>query len=178
MEIPDVLEILNNIQQTLKPFWGLITTLTFFLGILFAIRAMFLFKRYGELLGGMVSSRMSIRQPIINLVVAAVLLYWPGVLERMLTTLYADPDILKYEDAVTTTGSELFDKTLEVTGGIVQLIGYIAFLRGWVLLVRVGEQSAQQGALARALLHIVGGLLAINIYGTFSVLNATIGGVF
>ena len=50
--------------------------------------------------------------------------------------------------------------------GLVQVMGVIAFIRGWVLLGHAGEQNAQQGMFGKGLTHIIGGILAINIVGT------------
>jgi intracellular multiplication protein IcmC len=45
----------------------------------------------------------------------------------------------------------------------IQLIGFIAFVRGWFILASVGNPGgAQQGAFAKGLIHIIGGIIAIN----------------
>lgn len=45
----------------------------------------------------------------------------------------------------------------------VQLIGFIAFVRGWFILSSVGSPGgAQQGAFSKGLIHIIGGIIAIN----------------
>jgi hypothetical protein len=72
-------------------------------------------------------------------------------------------------------GSPEFRTIVIVMGGFVQFIGYIAFLRGWILLARLGERSSQEGTLARALMHIFGGILAINVFGTYRMLKVTLG---
>lgn len=45
----------------------------------------------------------------------------------------------------------------------VQLVGFIAFVRGWFILSGTGHPGgAQQGAFAKGLVHIIGGIIAIN----------------
>ncbi len=44
----------------------------------------------------------------------------------------------------------------------IQLIGFIAFVRGWFILVHVGQAGAQQGSFAKGLIHVIGGVVAIN----------------
>lgn len=60
-----------------------------------------------------------------------------------------------------------------VTGVLtfIRMIGYIAFIRGWLML----NQSAQgkDGMMSRALTHICGGVAAINIKTTAYMLAAT-----
>ena len=69
----------------------------------------------------------------------------------------------------------MFSDTLGLLGNITQFVGYVAFIRGWILLLRIGEQGSQPGAFAKAVTHIVGGLVAINIFGTVAVIQNTIG---
>jgi len=44
----------------------------------------------------------------------------------------------------------------------IQLVGLIAFVRGWFILSHAGGQGAQQGTFSKGLIHIVGGIIAIN----------------
>lgn len=45
----------------------------------------------------------------------------------------------------------------------IRLIGYVAFIRGWLMLNQAGQPNAQHGLLGRALTHIFGGVAAINV---------------
>jgi intracellular multiplication protein IcmC len=57
---------------------------------------------------------------------------------------------------------------------LVQIIGVIAFIRGWLILAQSARQGSQP-VIGRALTHIIGGILAINIIGTKNVIWATFG---
>ena len=53
----------------------------------------------------------------------------------------------------------------------VRLVGYIAFIRGWLLLNQAGQ--GKDGSIGRALTHLGGGVAAINIDITATILMNT-----
>lgn len=55
----------------------------------------------------------------------------------------------------------------------VRLLGYIAFVRGWLLLVDYGNGKTD-GTMGRALTHIFGGVAAINLNMTLKILANTL----
>jgi intracellular multiplication protein IcmC len=56
----------------------------------------------------------------------------------------------------------------------VQVIGVIAFVRGWLILKKVVEGSGNV-SLAQGLTHILGGVLAINIFQFLLIMDHTFG---
>ena len=44
----------------------------------------------------------------------------------------------------------------------IQLVGLISFIRGWFILSQAGGSGAQQGSFGKGIIHIIGGILAIN----------------
>lgn len=54
----------------------------------------------------------------------------------------------------------------------IRLVGYIAFIRGWLLLNQAGQ--GKEGAIGRGLTHIFGGVAAINITITAKILANTL----
>lgn len=166
-----LIDILSRFEEHVEEFELLITSITYFVGLVFAVKSLFLLKQYGELRTS--AGQASLRKPLVNFLIAVVLLYSPGVLHAFIRTIYADPSgsLVSYDKEPETE----FEAVVVMSSRVIQLIGYIAFLRGWVLLARVGEQGAQPGALARSFMHIIGGVLAINIIGTFRVLNSILG---
>lgn len=55
----------------------------------------------------------------------------------------------------------------------VRLLGYIAFIRGWLFLVDYGNGKVD-GTMARGLVHIAGGVAAINLIATLKILANTL----
>ena len=51
----------------------------------------------------------------------------------------------------------------------------IAFIRGWILVVKGAQAGSQPGNSSKGLIYVVGGVMAINITGTIDLINATLG---
>lgn len=66
-----------------------------------------------------------------------------------------------------------WDEVIDPVMKIMQVIGLVALIRGISSLTRLAGQS-QPGVLGKAVVHIVGGTLAINIYGTVDVIQNTL----
>lgn len=69
----------------------------------------------------------------------------------------------------TSSGSAAIIKSILV---FVQMVGALAFVRGWLLINQYAQQ-AREGILGRALTHLFGGALAINIKWSAAVLLNT-----
>lgn len=72
-----------------------------------------------------------------------------------------------------TGGGNAFDTTINSVLTFVSMIGLIAFIRGTLILKALGENK--DGAMGRALTHIIAGAAAINIKWTVAMLATTIG---
>lgn len=55
----------------------------------------------------------------------------------------------------------------------VRMLGYIAFIRGWLFLVDYGN-GKQDGTMSRGLVHLFGGVAAINLLQTVKILANTL----
>lgn len=157
--IPDILQ---NIEDQLPAFWRLVTATTFVMGFFFALRAFMEFKVYGEL-RVMMSQSTNVMKPLSTLFLAVMFLFWPDVIHNAVTSLFGSPDIAPG------TGSKIF----VILGHLVQLIGFISFIRGWLLLGRAAHQGGQQpGMVSKGIAHIIGGVLAVNIFQTWKLVEA------
>lgn len=172
--------ILTNIANNMIPVERLVTGTAYLIGIAFAFKAIYSLKVYGEA-RTMMSSNTSIKEPIIYLVVAAILIYFPTALQVMLNTTFGSSSILQYApvdsqnqalDTLFGTGSAV-GQSLSI---IIQVIGVIAFVRGWVLIARGASHGQPPGGTGKGLMHVFGGILAMNIIGTLEMINNTIYG--
>lgn len=137
------------------------TGFTFILGLIFALRGLFLLKEYGAA-KTMMSSQTNIGPPLVNIFVGLVLLYWKAILDAFLITIYG---------SATLTSAPTDFSDLEVKLAILlRLFGFIAFVRGWVLLSRSASHSAQPGSISKAIMYIVSGVLLVNIFATWNLL--------
>jgi intracellular multiplication protein IcmC len=153
-------------SAVLPILWGV----SYFLGLCFAFAAIFQFKVYGEM-RSMMSYQTNIGKPLMTMFVAIVLLFFPDVYRMMMYTFF---DRYAAAPFAYNTGTDLFDNALKATSMMVQIIGFAAFIRGWILLTRV-VGSQQPGAMAKALTHIIAGLFAVNCYGVWQTVERIIG---
>lgn len=172
--------ILNNISSSLGPVQKLITGGAFLIGCAFIFKAIYSLKMYGEA-KTMQSSSTSVKEPLIYLIVGAMLVYFPTAFKMLLQTTFGYENILQY--APVSSSNQALD-TLFGSGSVVgrpltmliQVIGLIAFVRGWVLIARSASQGQPPGGTGKGLIHVFGGILAINIVGTLNMINNTLYG--
>jgi intracellular multiplication protein IcmC len=172
--------ILNNIANNLIPVERLITGAAYLIGCAFLFKAIYSLKMYGES-RTMMSSNTSLKEPIVYLVVGALFIYFPSAFEMLMQSTFGYENVLQYApinggnptlDTLFGSGS-VVGKPLTV---IIQVIGLVAFVRGWVLIARSSGQGQQPGGTGKGLMHVFGGILAINIVGTIQMLNNTLYG--
>lgn len=172
--------ILNNIAANLAPVQRLITGGAYLIGCAFLFKAIYSLKVYGEA-RTMMSNNASIKEPAAYLFVGAIFIYLPTALSVMLQTTFQSDNILQYAPV---NGSNPTLDTLFGSGSaigrpltmIIQVVGMVAFIRGWILIARSASQGQPPGGTGKGLMHVFGGILAINIVGTLYMINNTLYG--
>jgi intracellular multiplication protein IcmC len=172
--------ILNNIANNLIPVQRLITGAAYLMGCAFLFKAIYSLKMYGES-RTMMSSNTSLKEPIWYLMIGALLIYFPSGFEMLMQSTFGYENVLQY--ASVSSGNPTIDVLFgsgSVVGRpltiIIQVIGLVAFVRGWVLIARSSGQGQQPGGTGKGIIHVFGGILAINIVGTVQMLNNTLYG--
>lgn len=173
-------DILNNIAQSIKPVEHLITGASYLIGVAFLFKAIYTLKSYGEA-RTMMSSNASLKEPVTYLIVGALLIYFPTTLSLIMQTTFNYNTVLQYAPVSSQNGAlEALFGTGSAVGRpltmLIQVIGLVSFIRGWVLIAKSSSQGQQQGGAGKGLVHVFGGILAINIVGTLTIINNTIYG--
>jgi len=173
-------DILTNIASNLLPVERMVTGAAYLIGLAFAFKAIYSLKIYGEA-RTMMSSNTSIKEPVVYLMVAAIFIYFPTGLSIMLNTTFGSSSILQYApvDSSNQALNSLFGSGSVVGQSlslIIQVIGVIAFVRGWVLIARSASQGQPPGGTGKGLMHVFGGILAMNIVATLEIINNTLYG--
>lgn len=167
----DATDLLRNMQTHLPAVMSFIVATSYVMGIALIINAVMKLKAYGQQTASMSTNNASIGGPAIMLAIGLVLMYLPTTTDHALITFfgYGSDMVPGYEQGAGLDWNSIFSPIID----IVKIVGYIAFIRGWMLLVRVGQHSAQPGTVSKAIIHIVGGIFAINIVGTWEVIQNT-----
>lgn len=170
--INDISFWLQNIQDKIPAVFRLIIAISYVTGILFVTLGVFKLKAYGQMtIYQSASANMS--GPLIFFFVGVVLIALPGIVDVIMYSLWGHgaADAIRYEEAF---GSWADFMTPVVM--IIQIIGYVSFIRGWILISKLGTSGPQPGTLSKGITHIIGGIIAINILGTWQVIANTLQG--
>ena len=167
----DALSMLANLSKSYPALTFMVTGLCYVIGMSLMIRAIYYLKVYGEL-RTMMSTQSSLKIPMTYMVAGAVFLFIPTAFQTMTMTVFGTSSMLGYENI----DSSINPIVLRAVGGFVQLLGFVSFIRGWMILVANATSPGGGGAsFGKGLTHIIGGLLLVNIYGVASVVWNTFG---
>lgn len=170
---PTMQDMFANLAQSIPPIWNMVTAFAYLMGIALILRGVYALKVYGDM-RTMMSSQSNLKIPLTLMIAGTALMFLPTMKAVMLTTIfaYSDPMPLSY-----TTSNPLWSaQSTLVLLRIVQLVGLIAFIRGWVYLAQTASGGGHsQHSFGKSMTHIIGGILAINIEGTKEVLQGTLG---
>lgn len=172
----------TNIYSSLISVEQLVTATAYLLGISFAVKALYSLKTLGESKAHQSGGSGGVKEPLIYMLVAGMFIYFPTGFEVLMNSTFGYSQVLAY--APVTAGSSVmmtlfgassdFGATLAL---FIQVIGVIAFVRGWVLVARAASTGQPPGGTGQGLMHVFGGIMAMNIIGTLQVINATLFGV-
>lgn len=169
----------DNLIASFLSIERLVTGAAYLMGISFAIKALYSLKVYGESKSQM--GNASIKEPLIYFLVSSMLLFLPTGFATFMNSTFGYSDVLAYTpnnngNAILTTlfgQNSAFGYTVSLA---VQVVGVIAFVRGWVLIARSAASGQPPGGTGQGLTHVFGGILAMNIVGTMQMINETLFG--
>lgn len=167
----DITDMLISLQSSLGPLYKLATASAYIIGCSLLVKAIYSLKIYGEA-RTMMASNTNIREPMFNLVLAVFLIYLPTGFQILMNSTFGYGNVMAYDQFPSTSGlapSQAGQVLLQLT----QVVGVYAFVKGFVMLSRSAGQGAQPQQFGKGLTHVVGGIFAMNIVGTFDVIANT-----
>ena len=164
------IEILKNLKISSDAVFKLTTAISYGLGFWFMIAALIDLKHHGQ---ANAAQGGGIGKPLAKFFVGVALIYLPSTVSSVVVTFWgAGAGVLDYSAK---SGNETLE-TFKLTAiTIVRLIGLISFINGLVVLSHSSEQGAQPGSVAKGILRIFSGILAINVVATIQVFEVTFG---
>lgn len=109
---------------------------------------------------------------LIRIVIGALLIFSPNFFEVITRTLFNSGNI---ENQLAYPGTQTLITHLAPIIFVIQFIGMVAILRGFLILTKATGQGAQPGTLSKGFVHIFGGALAVNIVKTVDIVTSTFG---
>lgn len=161
---------IQNLANNMPYLMKLVTAIAYVLGMFMSVKAILDLKHVGESKSMYSSRESSITSPLICLSIGAALLYLPTSVSVGLSTFWTNPIPISYlyehSDWI------LLFKSCFL---IIQFIGAISFVRGLMILAKLGSSHSQPGIFPKGLTHIIGGLFCINIFQLVQVVLISLG---
>lgn len=162
--------LIINIGKNIGDLWRLVTGGAYLFGFAFIFRGIFMLKTYGEA-RTMMSGQANLKGALVALLIGVALIFSQTMYESLLLTTFnaTATSPMQYQTNISMDQQAYFSLLY-----FVQFIGLVSFIRGWVMLSHASNPG-QQNSFGKALTHIAGGLLAINVQGTIDIMKGTLG---
>lgn len=171
---------LTNLSNSFDMLVHLVVAISYVTGVSLVVRGIMMYKVFAT--QTMASAHKGeFAGPLVFIIVGSVLIYFPSTLNTTLNTLFVGVDQNSLSTASQMIGyqsisnNEQWTRIADVVIKYVKLVGLIAFVRGWVILSKMGHAGSQPGSVAKGIIHVVGGILLVNIVDTFNILAKTLG---
>lgn len=171
ISVTDLNSMLANLDSSIPGVVQFIFAACYVMGIFFILRAVYKLKQHAQGISQM-SQEKSVVKPLIVMLVGVGFIWLPLLMDSLLASLwnYGTDSVVAYP--------EQSDPFVLITGPLIDIIrvfGLIAIVRGWALLVKLGSEGHTEGVTGKAIIHILGGVLAWNVVGFWSVIQNTLG---
>ena len=168
---------LRGITEAFDSIETLIVVITYVIGVTLLIRGVMMYRIFANQTFGS-AQRGEIAGPMVHLFVGALLIYVPSTLDTSLITIFGTASVKDTSDLInysSLSGTEQWSALSGIIVKYMKLLGLIAFVRGWVILSKMGHSGSQPGSMGKGIMHVVGGVLLINGVETFNILSNTFG---
>jgi len=167
--------MLNLVYNIKSPMVFFLSALSIIMGIFLVFRGLVKASKFGQV------DKTSVPQILSNIFVGTILYTVGTSMNMIMATVFGDGDIFGSNVVLSAIARDVDGNTQPFQNAVYaaltffQLIGMVAFIRGWLILKDSVDHSGQQNKLAQGLTHIVGGVLAVNIYRFLQVMDTTFG---
>jgi intracellular multiplication protein IcmC len=162
--------MLASLKNNIQPVIYLIKAIGYVVGFWLIISAIMDLKKIGQSQSA-TTTESGLGGPLMRMALGIALIYYPSTISIAVSTLGGDGSIVGYTPA----SSDTFGSAKQGVLLLVQAIGYVSFIRGFVTLSNSTKSGAQQGTVGKGVMYVVGGILAINIVATIQMLGNTLG---
>lgn len=168
---------LVNLSNAFGSIQDLIAALSYVMGVYFIVRGIMMYRIFAnQTLSS--ANRGEIAGPMVFLIIGAILVYFPSTLKGSLQTVFGTSEVGQPSEIIAyqaLAGAEKWQDIADVVIKYMKIIGLIAFVRGWVILSKMGHSGSQPGSVGKGIIHVIGGILLINLVDTFNILATTFG---
>lgn len=167
--------MMQNLSNNMEDVYPMVQGFCYLLGVFMVLKGMFMLKKLGYKTAFM-HAGSSMVGPAAVIMIGVIMMYAPEFLRIMFFTLYGDANVANTKSWVSShSGSDTWYHAIKPAIGVVQVVGLCSFIRGWVLMIKSTGENAPPGNIGKGMMHIFGGVMAINITGTIDMINKSLG---
>lgn len=166
--------VMNMVMNIKSPMVFMLSVISILIGIFLVAMALIKASKFGQ------NPKASVPNIIANLVIGTILYTVGTSLNTILATVFgtsaiAGPGVVVNAIAFDFgADTQPFQAAVYAALTFFQLVGMIAFIRGWLILKDAVEGHSQK-TVAQGLTHIFGGVCAVNIYAFLQAMDTTFG---
>jgi len=158
----------QTMLKSIESIGHIIGAISAILGVGLVLGGFFRLKLYGQMRGTFMAHQVTIAGPLIKILAGAMMLVLPTAIHTSMLAFWGNANPMHYNPTEVTP----FSAYIPVVIGFVRVVGICAFIRGIMLIPSTSGQGKQPGATSKAMLHMLGGLLCINIVQTHMLISA------
>lgn len=165
------------VNDIADPMTGLVSVVATVLGVFLILRGLMKAAKYGN-----DPRTHSITHILANLIIGCILISTSQGVDMLMTSLFGDSSIKEFSDLKWAGLDDLgnsaqFKAAVQAALTFFQLVGLISFVRGWNV-IRNAVEGQGQATFAQGMTHVIGGILAMNIYLFMQIFDTTFGTKF
>jgi len=168
---------IQNLSQSFGSIQKLIVAMSYVIGLGMTVKGVMMYRIFAN--QSMSSAqRGEFAGPLVWIIIGCLLVYFPSTLDSSLSTVFGTSNLGDANELIAYSSISTVEKWQAISDVIikyVKLVGLIAFVRGWVILSKMGHSGAQPGSISKGVIHVIGGVLLINIVDTINILATTFG---
>lgn len=168
INVNNVADMLVTFSSNFPQIKNLIFGFSYLFGFFCMISAIDKLKNSGH---GMQSEQLT-RGALIQLFMGIAFLALPSFIKMALFSLWGTASIMSPSGFSQGSLSLPLEKAIV---GLIQLFGYIGVVRGLIILNKVAHQQSPQEGFGKGIVHVIGGILSINIMRTIEMIKNSFG---
>ena len=167
--------LMTNLVMNIKsPMVFMLSVICILMGIFYVFRGLVKASKFGQ------DAKSSIPVILTNITVGTIIYTIGTSMNMIMATVFGDSTIAGSNVVVNAIAADFgadtgaFQSAVYAALTFFQLVGMIAFIRGWIILKDACEGQSQK-SVPQGLTHIIGGVLAVNIYRFLEVMDTSFG---
>ena len=169
-----MLNMLQNLDRSMPGIGQFLLGLCYLMGLGFVVSAVWRLKKFGHRTAFM-HTETGIIAPLVLFLMGVLLLYTPGLFKIFNYTLFANTDFQNISDWQSQHTGGKWMPVISPMLQLIQVIGLVSFIRGWLVLSRATNAQSQPGNVSKGIVYVISGILAMNVTRTIDLITTSLG---